>query len=192
MTCAFEKEHVVAGDSIKTYLLLSNSHNGKSALHLAITPIRVVCWNTLQTAIRKAASHWSIPHFRTMEDRVVQATRAIWNMRNYMTEFVRFGEESAEKRIGEGTIEALAEKLFPIDEGLGEKHRKFMEKKLDLFERCLNAPDIQKFRGTEWGVLNAVSDFETHFNTISRQRLLGNVLSGSTPLYRQTLEFLAQ
>ena len=192
MTCAFENEHTVAGDKIKTYLLLSNTHNGKSALHIAITPVRVVCWNTLQQALGCAKNHWSICHYHTMEERVAQAAFAIRNSREYMTEFVKFGERSAETKLGEGTIEALAKKLFPYNEKLGEIHKKYVERKLDVFEKCLNAPDLSQFKGTEWGVLNAISDFETHFAWRSKQRLLANVLSGSTPLYRQVVEFLAQ
>lgn len=191
MTCAFEKQSTVAGDSIKTYLLLSNTHNGKAALHIAITPVRVVCWNTLQTAIRAATNHWSIRHYSTMEERVAQAAFAIRNSREYMKGFCEFGERAAETKIGDGAIEALVKQLFPIDEKLGEVHKKYVQRKMDIFEKCLNAPDIKQFAGTEWGVLNAVSDFETHFARKSKQRLLANVLQGSTPLYRQTMEFLA-
>ncbi len=46
------EEDVVKGDSIESYILLSNSHNGSSAVRVGFTPIRVVCNNTLSAAER--------------------------------------------------------------------------------------------------------------------------------------------
>jgi phage/plasmid-like protein (TIGR03299 family) len=41
-------------DVANPYLLLSNSHDGSRAVTVAFTPIRVVCWNTLSAANRRA------------------------------------------------------------------------------------------------------------------------------------------
>lgn len=40
----------VPGDVVNPYLLLSNAHDGSSAVRVAFTAIRVVCWNTLSAA----------------------------------------------------------------------------------------------------------------------------------------------
>jgi phage/plasmid-like protein (TIGR03299 family) len=46
---------VVRDDLVDRYLLLSNSHNGHGAVSIRFTPIRVVCQNTLNLAMRGEA-----------------------------------------------------------------------------------------------------------------------------------------
>lgn len=42
-------EQNIAGDEVEPYLCFSNTHDGSGALRICMTPIRVVCNNTLKT-----------------------------------------------------------------------------------------------------------------------------------------------
>ena len=44
----------VKGDPVDSYLVFTNSHDGSSGVKILFTPIRIVCLNTLNAAIRKA------------------------------------------------------------------------------------------------------------------------------------------
>lgn len=49
-------------DRIEDYIVVTNSHNGSSAVSILFTPIRVVCENTLNMALRECKNKLSFKH----------------------------------------------------------------------------------------------------------------------------------
>ena len=56
------REYIIAGERISPYMVFSNTHDGSGAVKTALTPIRVVCNNTLNLALRTAKRSWSMIH----------------------------------------------------------------------------------------------------------------------------------
>ena len=54
--------YIIQGEQILPYLVFSNTHDGSGAIKIAMTPIRVVCNNTLNLALDTANRSWSIHH----------------------------------------------------------------------------------------------------------------------------------
>ncbi len=69
---------IIAGDEITPYLVFMNSHDGSGAVKVAMTPIRVVCQNTLNLALRDAKRSWSTHHTGKIETKMQQAKQTLF------------------------------------------------------------------------------------------------------------------
>ncbi len=68
-------EYIKVGkdDLIEQYLFLTNNHNGKRVLQAAFTPVRIVCNNTLNAALRNNSNNVRIMHNSQMKNNLEQA-----------------------------------------------------------------------------------------------------------------------
>lgn len=161
LTAKMERRWTVGDDGIDTFLLLTNGHDGRHSLRAMVTPVRVVCQNTLNIAIKKVKRSWSIPHYRTIKDKIAEARQSLGLTVSYMDSFSEFGNRAIDTKVTPGVMEGLVDELFRNTPGY-KTSEKTIEKKISIFEDCLRAPDLRPYAGTMWGVLNAVSDYETH------------------------------
>jgi len=77
---------IVKGDEVAKFVLLSNSHNGTTAIRVGFTPIRVVCANTLSMAHNSDASKLiRIRHTKSAEFNL-EKVREVMNLVNQQFE----------------------------------------------------------------------------------------------------------
>lgn len=187
LTALMEQDWKVADDKIETYLLLTNGHDGRHALRAAITPIRVVCQNTLNAALRDCQRSWAIPHVTGIKEKAREAREALGLTAAYMNAFVEFGNRAADKKVSNKMMSNLMKELFaPLRQT--DQGKKNFEKRVSVFEQCLQRPDIKPYAGTLWGVLNAVSDYETHTNR--RVAVMTKVVNDRLPLWNKAFRML--
>ena len=60
----------VKDDIVDNYLVFTTSHDGSTGVKILLTPIRVVCENTLNAAIRNAESYVSFRHTKSVHDNI--------------------------------------------------------------------------------------------------------------------------
>ena len=152
----------VASDDVEPYLCFTNSHDGSGGLKVCMTPIRVVCNNTLNLALGSAKRVWSMRHTENIRERMQEARDCLALADEYMSGLARYADRAANKTLYDRDIKAILEELFPITDKSTEREKATAEKCRNEFMVCYYAPDIKRFRGTAWGVINAASDLATH------------------------------
>jgi len=64
-------------DQTDTYIMLATSHDGSLPVTAAVTPVRVVCQNTLNVALRGAANKYKVRHTESSEYNMIEAREAL-------------------------------------------------------------------------------------------------------------------
>lgn len=67
------REYIISGERISHYLVFSNTHDGSGSVKVAITPIRVVCNNTLNLALSTAQRCFTMIHTGNIVDKIEEA-----------------------------------------------------------------------------------------------------------------------
>ena len=71
-------------DKINSYLLVSTSHDGSLSIQASVTPVRVVCANTLSVALAGAKQSYKFRHTATAEGRIMAAREALGVAHKFM------------------------------------------------------------------------------------------------------------
>lgn len=156
-------EYIIAGERISPYLLFSNTHDGSGAVKVAVTPIRVVCNNTLNLALRTAERSWSMIHTGDIRNKMKEASDTLFKAERYMDELGKEFERLRMKKITDREVRDYIEVLLPIEEGATPQQIKNMSRlQEDMKSRYFDAPDLQDTGKNAYRFINAVSDFATH------------------------------
>ena len=159
-----EYEYEFNGDRVKSYLVLCNTFDGSGAIKVVITPIRVICQNTLNLALKTAKQKWSIIHKQSVGKRVEEARAALGLAENYMKELKKETEKLAMIKVSPFQLErVIIPALIPIDDGASNAViDKRMEQRAELLFRYKEAPDLSEMGHNGYRVINAVADYIDH------------------------------
>jgi phage/plasmid-like protein (TIGR03299 family) len=147
-------------DIVNKYLLLTNSHDGSSRVRVKLTPIRVVCNNTL-TAALKGAGEVQIRHtFDSAED-MKQALSLLRLSNSLYGQLDAIFNRMALTKITDKQLLDYVKALVPdkAEEKDSAKNRGIREAVLGLYESGQGA-DLS--RGTLWGAFNCVTEYTDH------------------------------
>lgn len=154
---------MITGEEVDPYLVFTNSHDGTGAIRVAITPVRVVCQNTLNLALNTAARQWSCIHVGRIEDKMEEARHTLLNTNTYMN---ALEEEFGELKLQKMDVDKVREyinMLIPVEENdTPRKKQNIEELRTELMNRYLFAPDLMLVEHSAYRFINAVSDFATH------------------------------
>lgn len=173
----------IAEENIDPYLVFTNTHDGTGAVKVAITPVRVVCQNTLNIALREANRHWSCAHKGDIQSKLEEARLTLTNANLYMENLEKEFGTLKLKTISDTKVKEMTDTLLSLEfASLAAKAMKKDSKVINLkeehqrqkFEEKLNRkrdeiltiyhekPDLVGTEKSAFRFVNAVSDYATH------------------------------
>jgi len=158
----------INGDDTEPYMCFTNTHDGSGAIRVCMTPVRVVCNNTLNIALRDAKRAWSTKHVGDVQAKITEAKHALELAGKYMDGLDRYADQMANTDISIDKIREILDELFPVKETDTERVKATAKRVKDEYMVCYFMPDLEKFRGTAWGAINAMADMADH-NAPQRQ-----------------------
>lgn len=162
-------EYIIAGERISPYLIFSNTHDGSGAIRVAVTPIRVVCNNTLNLALNTAKRSWSTIHTGDIKSKMEEAKNTLFMANVYMDELGKEFESLRKKKLTDKEVMNYIELLIPMEENATSQQQKNIKRlQDDMAMRYFDAPDLKDVGNNAYRFINAVSDFATHAEPLRR------------------------
>ncbi len=148
-------------DTVEKFLLLSNSHDGSSGVRVCLTPVRVVCQNTLYQALASADTVFKIRHSASMGGKVQDVRDALGIVSTFFDDFQMKANALASKQVNSSLFDAYLEGLgFNPDAKQGREAGQVAQLKAN-FEKGMGN-DMAGVKGTAWTAYNAVTQYLTH------------------------------
>lgn len=156
-------KYIIEGEQIDPYLVFSSSHDGSGSIKVAMTPIRVVCQNTLNLAMSTARRSWSTIHIGDLAAKMDEAHNTLLLAEKYMGRLgMEFSRLNKIKLSDQKVLEYI-DLLLPMDKQPTEIHRKNITRiREDMKARYFDAPDLKHVGKNAYRFIKAVSDFATH------------------------------
>jgi phage/plasmid-like protein (TIGR03299 family) len=167
---ALERETVLdpngVADKVKTYLLINTSHDGSIAIQASITPVRVVCANTLNLALggvgrkrnKGIKQSFKIRHTQTANGKVQIARETLGLANAYMDEFDKMAKAMIEKQITAQQFNDIILAAYPKPEKDSKGALKKWENKVDLINDIYTGEFNGMIANTAWGAFNALTE----------------------------------
>jgi phage/plasmid-like protein (TIGR03299 family) len=163
MSAALERETVLdpsgVSDVVKTYLLLHTSHDGSVSIQASITPVRVVCANTLNFALRSVKQSFKVRHTQTLDGNMAAARETLGLASLYMDDFDKQAQALFETKVTDAQIEDIFATAYPRPEvGSSKAAVTRWENKRVAVGEILQSPTTYAVKDSAWGILNALTE----------------------------------
>ncbi|WNM68731.1 hypothetical protein SEA_SOOS_1 [Gordonia phage Soos] len=160
--------HIVGHEGIDTtnlYVVAQNSHDGTSAFRLMVTPVRVVCANTLRAGFKQSMSSFSIRHTTNAKQNIQLARQALGLTWTYADEFEKAAQRMIEAEMSKPqAIDTIRSVMRYTDKDTTDRIKKTQDERTSEIITLWTSADTQKnLRGTAYGLYNAFAEWVDHF-----------------------------
>jgi hypothetical protein len=119
-----------------------------------------------------------------MSSKLAEARYTLKMANDYMGKFAVAADQLVNTTITEDQAMRVIDELFPVTTDMSDRQARNMTDKKEAFMVCMVAPDILKFKGTAYQMVQAASDFATHTEpkrktSTYQERNFSSVLDGN-------------
>lgn len=195
------KTILVDGDPVDNYLLFVTSHDRSSGVKIVLTPIRVICKNTLNAAIKGASNYVSFRHTDSVHSNIADSAEilGICNTKiehcNLMFDKMRkiriddktshkyfvssiLSVKEYEKLIETGfTPSQLVERNWSSIEATGISMKK-VNTISDINKYYYEGAGQQQLLGTGWGAYNAIAGYYSNVDNAVGIKRMDSIILG--------------
>jgi len=178
--------HIRIGNSddlIEKYVMLTNSHDGSKPVIGKVTPIRVVCSNTLSLALSRGGDEFRIRHTKTMMNKLQEAHKVLGLVNKVYEEVDTVFNRMADVQMNGNSINEYYNNVF--NKGREEQSTQMENTIMDV-ERLIDMgagvddPSFRKMRGSAWHIYNTVTEFVDHYKEYSKKTDRSHALTFGT------------
>ncbi len=157
-------------DCIEKYLFLTTSHDGTGSIQIAFTPVRIVCQNTLNAALRNQMNGIKIRHTASAGDKLKEAYKMLGITNQLSVELEAIYNRWSRVRVSDPELKRLIQiAMAPNKETLenlwiGKEDAlssNFTNVVSSVFDYAMTSPTQQEgtTKGTLFGAYNAVTGY---------------------------------
>ncbi|SEW16653.1 DUF932 domain-containing protein [Chitinophaga arvensicola] len=161
---------VAQDDLIEKYIFLYNSHDGTGSIKIAFTPVRIVCANTLNAAMRNCQNSIEIRHTESAAEKLRKAHTFLGISNQFSAQFEQLMQSWVKvpmtdpqvKRLIEMALCPNKETLTKLQAGQWEEVSTRFKNSVDAafeYAMCNVTQQMGTTRGTLFGAYNAVTGY---------------------------------
>ncbi len=151
-------------DITDKYLLLSNSHDGGSAVQVKFTPIRVVCENTLTMALRTGTTV-RVAHTKDVRQWLKEAERMLGLIHRRYEDLEKKFKAMSQVKMDSDRLGEYVSLVFPEAEVQEERAARRVQRERALAQHFFESGkgnQMKGVKGTLWAAYNGVTEYVDH------------------------------
>lgn len=155
-----------------TKSIIISPFDGSSSLRAFMTPIRLVCQNRLNNAIKHASTNIAIRHTATADVRIKDALQVFTMSSHAFRIFAQKSQYLAQKLVDKQMVERFLDDV--IEDTGSTRCKNQREKIIELFESGTGNDGE-----SAWHLYNAATEWVDHYRNADEEKALDSSLFGS-------------
>lgn len=171
MLAKLPQKFEILGDKVTPYVVFTNTHDGSGSVKVALTPVRIVCNNTLNAGLKQAKRTWSARHTGNINGKLDDALETLQLADKYLKSLNNTFEELYKVKTSDSQIIQLVNNIIPITQEMTNRQASNAEAiRNDIIARYRFAPDLRDREKTGARLIQAVADTASHMSPLRQTK----------------------